>query len=202
MRININLASQKYEDVRSFIQRARTTTVVLVLLTLVLLALAWMNYSGNLNSSARIKAAKDRIAVLEKQRADAESVENRPENRDVTDQKNFWNKQIARRAFSWTQLFNELQRIMPGRAFVMSVSPELTPENRLKLRLTIGGEKHEDALELVRKMENSPRFRHPSLLTENLQKESKPGGPPLYKFEIETYYTPPTSLIRNTREGM
>jgi Tfp pilus assembly protein PilN len=202
MRLNINVASQKYEDVQWFLSRARIATIVMIAFTLLLAGLAWLNYSNSKSSGARIRELQQKIAALQQQRAAAQAVENRPENRDITEQKNFWNRQIARRAFSWTQLFNDLQRIMPGRAYVISVAPELTPENRLKLKLTIGGEKHENALELVKKMEASQRFRLPTIDSESVQKESRPGGQ-LYKFEIETFYTPSGgSQVRGSaREG-
>jgi hypothetical protein len=190
MRLNINLASQKYEDVRSFTRRATIASAVLAATAVVLALLAWSNYSNNKSSSARVNDLEQKIARLEEQRAAAIAVENRPENRDVTEQKNFWNKQIARRAFSWTQLFNDLQRIMPARAYVISVAPELTADNRLKLKLTIGGEKHDNALELVKKMETSERFRQPVINSESLQKEGRQGNGEIYKFEIETFYRP------------
>lgn len=190
MRLNINLASQKYEDVRWFVSRARIATLAMIAFTLLLAGLAWLNYSNNKSASGRIRDLEQKIAALQQQRAAAEAVENRPENRDVTEQKNFWNRQIAHRAFSWTQLLNDLQRIMPGRAYVISVAPELTPDNRLKLKLTIGGEKHENALELVKKMEASQRFRLPVIDSESTQKESGPRGAQLYKFDIEAFYTP------------
>lgn len=202
MRVNVNLASQKFEDVRSFVARAGLATAILAVLAVVLAVLAWFNYSSTRNSTARIRDLQQKIAGLEQQRSQAEAIERRPENRDVTDQKNFWNRQIAQRAFSWTQLFNDLQRIMPGRAFVISVAPELTPDNRLKLKLTIGSEKHENGLELVRKMEGSERFRDPKIDSENLQKESRGNGE-IYKFEIETFYRPAGGTqVRASREGM
>jgi type IV pilus assembly protein PilN len=190
MRVNINLASQKYEDVRTFVARARAATAALCVFTLVLLGLAWLNYSSSKNSSGRIRELQQKINVLEQQRANAIAVENMPENRDVTDQKNYWNRQIARRALSWTQLFNDLQKIMPGRVYVISVAPELTPDNQLKLKLTIGGEKQEDLNTLVKRMEDSRKFVQPQITAENVQKDTRPGAPPLHKFEIETLYMP------------
>jgi type IV pilus assembly protein PilN len=190
MRVNINLASQKYEDVRTFVARARAATAALCVFTLVLLGLAWLNYSSSKNSSGRIRELQQKINVLEQQRANAIAVENMPENRDVTDQKNYWNRQIARRALSWTQLFNDLQKIMPGRVYVISVAPELTPDNQLKLKLTIGGEKQEDLNTLVKRMEDSRKFVQPQITAENVQKDARHGAPPLHKFEIETLYMP------------
>src|SRR5512146_2167039 len=134
MRLNINLASQKYEDVRQFYVRWGTALAAALVVTAILATLSVLNYSSSTQSMKRTRELKQQIAALEKERAAAEAVENSPENRDVKEQKDYWNAQIARRAFSWTQLFNDLQKIMPGRAFVMSVAPEVTRDNRVKLK--------------------------------------------------------------------
>jgi hypothetical protein len=190
MRLNINLASLKYEDVRQFFIRWGAALAVLAALAVVLAGLSYLKYSRSTASARQTRDLQQKIAALERQRDQAAAFENRPENRDVTEQKKFWNSQIARRLFSWTQLFNDLQKIMPRRAFLDSVQPELTPENRLKLKLTITGEKKENALELVEKMENSTRFHSPRIVNETVEKGNKPGAVGNYKFEIETYYTP------------
>lgn len=189
MRININLASQKYEDVRMFVSRAGAATAAMAVLTLLLVVLAWFNYSSSKSSGAHIRDLEQKITALKQQRDNAVQVENLPENRVVMDENSYWNRQIARRGFSWTQLFNDLQKIMPGRVYVISVAPELTPENQLKLRMTIGGDSSEALNTLVRKMEGSKKFRHTELKAQTIQKESHPGAPPLHKFEIETFYT-------------
>ena len=189
MRLNINLASQKYEDVRKFYMRWGTAIALTFLLTLVLAFLAWKNYSDSSKSSARIQEHEQAIAALQKEQAEAAAISNLPKNHDITAQKDYWNRQIARRAFSWTQLFNDLQRIMPARAYVNSVRPEITPDNRLKLSLEIAGDKHDNALELVQRMEKSERFRGPRIKSDVAQKDQRTGTT-LYTLEIETYYTP------------
>lgn len=203
MRVNINLASQKYEAVKQFYMRWGMAIGLVSVLTVLLIVLAWMNYSGSTQSSARIRTLEARISTLEKKRAQAEEISNRPENHDVTAQKNYWNKQFLRRSFSWTQLFNDLQKIMPPRAFVSSVHPEITSDNRLKLSLTIKGDKHDNALELVQKMEKSERFRNPLINTDTMEKDQRTGQT-LYKLDIVTYYTPAGAPLQHSaaREGL
>jgi hypothetical protein len=203
MRLNINLASRRFEDVRQFYVRWTIAIIAAALFTLLLLGLVVMNYSSSSQSSGRIRDLKDKLASLEKQRAAAESISNRPENHDVNAQKNYWNQQISRRQLSWTQLFNDLQRIMPARAFLKSVHPEIAPDRRLKLRLEIVGDTHENGLELVKKMEKSERFRGPIISNEMMEKDQKSGAQ-FYKFSIETYYTPAASPRTRsaTREGL
>ena len=203
MRLNINLASQKYEDVRQFYRRWGIAIGLTALLTVFLIGLTLINHSTAAKSNARIKDLREKIASLEKERTAAQAVTNRPENHDVTEQKNYWNKQINRRQFSWTQLFNDLQRIMPARAFVSSVHPEITQDNRLKLTLVIKGDTHENGLELVQKMEKSERFRGPQINGETTEKEQR-SGTQLYKFDIVTYYSPtgPVQGHASSKEGL
>lgn len=203
MRVNINLASQKFEDVKQFYMRWSIAIGLAAVLTVVLAVLAWLNYSGSAQSNERIKTLQERIATLEKKRAMAQEISNRPENHDVTAQKNFWNKQFVRRSFSWTQLFNDLQRIMPPRAFVSSVRPEITNDNRVKLTLLIKADKHDNALELVRKMERSERFRNPLINTDSVEMDQRTKQV-LYKLDIVTYYTPTGAPLQHSgvKEGL
>ena len=202
MRLNINLASQKYEDVRQFYVRWSVAIGLSALLMLVLIGLAWRNFSNSSESGQRIKQLQAEIDGLQKQRAAAEAISNLPENHDVTEQKNYWNRQINRRQLSWTQLFNDLQRIMPARAFLSSVHPEITLDNRLKLTLVVMGDTHENGLELQKKMEKSERFRSPQITAETMQKQAKTEAQ-LFKFDIVTYYSPAATPAARTsnREG-
>jgi Tfp pilus assembly protein PilN len=202
MRLNINLASQKFEDVRQFYVRWSVAVGFAALLMLLLIGVAWINFAGSSKSSQRIKQLQAEIGDLQKQRAAAEAISNLPENHDITAQKNYWNRQINRRQLSWTQLFNDLQRIMPARAYLSSVHPEVTADNRLRLTLVVMGDTHDNGLELQKKMERSERFRSPQITMETRQKQQNSEGQ-LYKFDIVTYYTPAAPMPGRSanREG-
>lgn len=195
MRLNINLASRKYEDVRRFFLRWRVALAVLAGLTVLLATLAFFSHLRSAKSGLEIKGLQQKVDALQKQRDQLRDFENRPENLDVTQQKRFWNAQIAKRNLSWTQLFNDLQRIMPNRAYLNSVQPELTRDNRLMLKLVIAGEKREDARELQKRMEDSAHFHAPHIDAETLQKGEK-SGPPIWKFEIGTEYAPASTTAQ------
>jgi hypothetical protein len=198
MRLNINLASRKYEDVRQFYVRWGITLVALTALALLLGTLAGLSYRRSAKSGQDIKQLQQNISSLEKERDRLAAFENLPENRDVTEQKRFWNSQIKRRKFSWTQLFNDLQRIMPSRAHLISVQPELTPDNRLKLKLIIEGESRANSRELQERMEKSERFRSPEIVSETEEKGH-------VKFEIQTEYAadaaPPSQPAHTRTKG-
>lgn len=188
MRFTINLASQKYADVRQFYLRWGAAVAFLVLLAVFLGFRAHDVYVTSKQSGRHIAEQKDKIQELERQKTGAEALLNQPQNHDVRDQSLFWNDLLTQKSFSWTELFTELEKIMPGRAFVASVAPSFTSDRKLKLKMTIVGEKHSDAIELIKNMEGSERFRFPVLLGESTLTVSK--GQPLVQFAIETYYTP------------
>lgn len=200
MRININLASQKYEDVRQFYVRWGSALALMIGLTIGLAFLAWSNYRDAAGGRRHINQLRAEVAKLDQQRRDAEAVLNRPENRDVRDQKNFWNDVIDQRSFSWTQLFSDLEKIMPARAYVISVQPTLTPERQLQLKLVVAGENHESGLEVQSKLERSERFHQPTIKRET-QRTVGQGAPgpgarnqSVWEFEIEAFYTPATQV--------
>jgi type IV pilus assembly protein PilN len=189
MRVNINLASRKYEDVQQFFLRWGVALAFLAALTLLLGALSAVKYTRAVKNAEQTRETQQKIAQLQKELDDAVAYEKRPENIQVTQEKKYWNSQIIRRTVSWTQLLNDLQRIMPNRAFLESVHPDLAPDNRVTLKLVIVGEKYDDALDLQKKLETSRCFHFPKILSDTPQKESRGVPNTLRKFEIQTNYT-------------
>jgi hypothetical protein len=136
----------------------------------------------------RIVELKGQIGQGNREISQAEAFLNRPENRDTRDKSLILNDLIVRKAFSWTEVFSDLERIMPPRLHVVSIRPELTPDNQLALRMVVAGESRERALDLVRRMEQSPHFRQPQVVAEARQDEPQNPGDKV-QFDISTLYT-------------
>ena len=193
MRININLATQKYEDAGEFYARWGTALALVVVMTIGLVFFAWHSYQRSADARKRIDQLHEKIAKLDEVRAHAEAVLNRPENQDVRDQSRFWNDVIDQKAFSWTRLLSDMEKIMPARAYLESIRPTVTADKRLQLRLLVAGEKFEDVQELVKKMEHSERFRSTEIGSENPPHSQSTGGPQISEFEVDTFYVPGAS---------
>ncbi|HEY6253528.1 MAG TPA: hypothetical protein VI685_26515 [Candidatus Angelobacter sp.] len=192
MRIDINLASQRYEDARQFFFRWGAALIIVVALTLGLALLGWRHYQSTASDRRRINELHEKIRMLEQDRRHAEEVLNRPENRDVRDQSRFWNDVIAEKSFLWRQLLSDLEKIMPARAYLVSVQPTLTPDKRLSLRVTIAADNHDNGLELQKKMESSEHFQEAKIVSESVRQAQGPGAStaPITEIVIETLYTP------------
>ncbi len=189
MRLNINLASQPYEDVRQFWMRWGGSVALIAILTLALVAqtaISWVYAHKDQQTIANYKAL---IADRDRERSAAEAVLNKPQNRTTRDRSRFLNELIERKAFSWTQVFQDLERIMPARLHVVSMHPELDEQNQLQIKLTVAGESRDRALELVRHMEESSRFRQPRITAENQQTERGIAGDNV-EFNISALYVP------------
>jgi Tfp pilus assembly protein PilN len=187
MRIDINLASQPYEDARQFWKRWGTALGILGLLTLILLVL---------DITGWVDAHRDRVAMAQKQaliadrdrlRAEADKTLSQPENRTTRDQSRYLNELIERKAFSWTRVLESLEKVMPPRVHLVSISPELDEEKELALKMTVAGDSRERAIELARRMEESRRFVQTEIKTER-HVESQTGD--TEQFEMAAIYIP------------
>jgi len=187
MRLDINLASQPYEDARQFWMRWGTAVGILGLLTLILLTLDVTGWFNARRDRATLAEKRALIADRDHIRQNAEDYLNRPQNRTTRDESQFLNDLIERKAFSWTQVLENLEKVMPPRVHVVSIHPELDDDNQLALKMTIAGESRDRAIELARRMEESRRFAQTQILSEN--HDQSPTGDN-EKFELTAIYIP------------
>jgi type IV pilus assembly protein PilN len=172
MRLDINLASQPYEDAQQFWMRWGTAVVVAAVVTLALLAFTVTGWFDARRDHAKITQLRAEIAQRDRTRQQAEDFLNRPANRATRDQSQFLNELIERKSFSWTRVLEELEKVMPARVHLVSIHPELDEDNQLKLKMLVGGDSREKALDLARKMEDSRHFTQTYIQSEEYGKSS------------------------------
>jgi type IV pilus assembly protein PilN len=185
MRLDINLASQPYQDVRSFLMRWGTATATLALFTLILVGTAFAAWWGSRDVRLNMANASRQMEELDRDKATAEALLKQPRNHDILERSRFLNGLITRKAFSWTQLFMDLEKIMPPRVRVVSLQPEPGAGNQLALKLLVEGESRERALDLVRRMEESEHFRLARVKSEHGKEQ-----PNAIQLEILAFYAP------------
>jgi Tfp pilus assembly protein PilN len=188
MRLDINLASQPYEDARQFWMRWGTAVGAVALLTLILLTLDVTGWVNARRDHAAIAKTEAMIADRDQLRGAAERTLNLPQNRTTRDESQFLNELIERKAFSWTQVLESLEKVMPPRVHLISISPELDEENQLGLKMAVGGDSRDRALELARRMEESHRFAQTQVTSESFQQSNNNGDNEL--FDMEAVYVP------------
>ncbi|HVZ60848.1 MAG TPA: hypothetical protein VG892_08700 [Terriglobales bacterium] len=190
MRFNINLATQPFEDSRRFLTLWATGLLAVVVLTGVLVLLAVRGWSVEHQSRAQVASERSKLSRLQEQEQQDIAILNRPENHDVREKSQFLNTLIRRKQFSWTQVFSSLEHLMPGRLHVVAITPQLTDDNQIVVRVRVAGDTRDKAIELVRNLEQSKSFHYAQVLSESLVEAQAQGGPSGVQFEITALYTP------------
>jgi type IV pilus assembly protein PilN len=188
MRLDINLATHPYEDVHRFWLRWGSALAGLSLVTLALIISALMGWRGAAKDRTLIREREHQIAARDQERVKAEALLNRPENRAVRDRSQFLNDLFEQKSFSWTQVFEDLEHVMPAHLHVVSIQPQTTQQHQLELKLMVAGDSRERALELVRNMENSQHFRQTQIEEEQVSRSATPGDN--VQFTISSLYIP------------
>jgi type IV pilus assembly protein PilN len=188
MRVDINLASRPYEDSGPLWVRWGGALAALVLFTLILLYSALSGWAAARKDRGLIEHRQEQITARDQQKAKAEETLNLPANRGTRDRAQFLNDLFLRKAFSWTKVFEDLERVMPPRLHVVSIHPDKASDNQLKIKLVVAGESRDRALELVRKMESSQRFQQTQIEQESTQPGQTPGDN--VQFDISALYVP------------
>jgi type IV pilus assembly protein PilN len=173
MRLDINLASQPYEDARQFWLRWGGALVAMALFTLLLLLGTVSGFFNARRDRIKIADLEHQIAKRDEARRGAEQFLSRPENRATRDQSQFLNQLIERKSFSWTRVLEDMEKVMPPRVHLVSIHPELNEDNQLALKMVVAGDSRARVIELEQRMEESQHFAHPYIEIEQAGTDAK-----------------------------
>ena len=187
MRLDINLASQPYQDAREFWLRWGTALAAACILSLALLVSTVTGWSNARRDRTTIAELRQKIAQRDQLRAQAEEFLNRPENRTTRDESQIINALIERKAFSWTRLLEDMEKVMPPGVHLVSIQPKLDDENQLAVKMIVAGGSRDRAIELAHRMEESRHFTQTSIEKESFS-QSQNGDS--VQFDIAAIYVP------------
>jgi type IV pilus assembly protein PilN len=192
MRLNINLATQPYEDVRRFMAVWTGILGALLVSALLLSALVYRRWHEYRLVSKAIAVERNVLQDLDAQQKQDLAILNRPDNQDVRERSEFLNQLIRRKEISWTRIFSELEKMMPAHLHVLAVQPKIE-QDQIVISLQLGGDSRDRAAELVRRMEKSKMFRHAQFLAESdLEAASRPVDQDPKHFTVQAEYVPVT----------
>lgn len=165
MRFNINLASQAYEDAGQFYRQWVPLLLVLAILTLGLSAKAISVFRDSRKIDREIGAIDQRLGDLEKIRSEAGVTLAQPQNSGTRDTAQFLNQAFKLKAFSWTQVMSDLEQLVPSGVQVVSIKP-VFEDDQLQFEMEVGSQNRARVIDLVRRMETSPRFPRVAIVSE------------------------------------
>lgn len=181
MKVRLNLSTKPLETHRRFLGTAGLIGAVGVLF---FLGLGWHVYSvRKADETFRLKvdAIRQEMSGLEAQRKDLEDFFARPENGKLHERSAFLNTLIDQQSLNWTQMFMDLEKLMPAGVRLISIEPK-HDKGRVEIKLIVGAMNDETKLKFLHALENSHSFSNVELLAE---KNAIPGPNVMDRLEVE-----------------
>ena len=166
MRISINLATRPFVELRPLYAKLRLAMAGLSLLALMLGFYVYGLSARAAAAGQEMNALKVQTAAYDQQRAANEARMRQPQNVGVLERSQFLNALFAHKAFSWTAVMMDLEKMVPAGIQVTSIDPAISKEGDVSVRLRVTGDR-DRAIQLVRNLERSGRFEGPRLAGES-----------------------------------
>jgi type IV pilus assembly protein PilN len=164
MQVRLNIATKPLESHRRFLAGAG---VLALLGGIIFLGLGWHVYS-TLRAQEVLRHKEEdnnrRALLLEQRRKELDAFFARSENAKLKERAAFVNGIIDERSFDWTQMFMDLERIVPVGVHVVSIQPQLE-KGHMFVRLMVAATTDESKIKFLHAMENSAAFSNVELLS-------------------------------------
>jgi type IV pilus assembly protein PilN len=164
MQVRLNIATKPLESHRRFLVGAG---LLAVLGGVIFLALGWHVYSTlRAQEALRHKEEENdnRAALLQRRRKELDDFFAKTENARLKERASFVNGIIDERSFDWTQMFMDLEKLVPVGVHVVTIQPQLE-KGHMFVRLTVAATSDESKIKFLHAMENSPAFSNVELLS-------------------------------------
>jgi hypothetical protein len=159
--LHLNLASRPYRDYRPLY----AAVVVLSLATAILMLNnvdTWYRYVRDTRTS------RTRIAQLEAETAEEQRKADGATNslgtinlNALNQQTRYVNAQIAERAFSWSELLDRLEAVMPNDVKVMSLAPNFAKDGLVHLSISCISKTPEGMINTLNRLNADSHFSQP-----------------------------------------
>ncbi len=186
MKTHLNLATKPLDTHRRFLVGAGFFGTLGGLL---FLFLGWHVYTvRRADEEIRLQTAEveRKFELLRQERSELEQFFSRQENARLHDRAAYLNTLIDARSFNWTQMFMDLEKVLPGGVHVVSISPRLE-SGRVEVKLTVGAATPEAKIRFLRALEGSAEFKNVQLLSERAPNSSQSGDQ--FVLELTAWYT-------------
>ena len=193
--LHLNLAARPYSDNR-----------IVYLLSSVLIGASIVLLLNNVQTAIRYfsstEATRTEIAGIQKdteaERANEKSVRDkiaRVNLKTMNTQVKFINAQITERAFSWSALLDDLERLIPQDVRLQSLDPSISRDGDVVLNLLCVSKREDGLVRLLNALFSNPNFARPFP-----RQESMEGGQ--FRFTITVTYLPsgPTTTITGVKQ--
>ncbi|HEY2821610.1 MAG TPA: hypothetical protein VGJ06_11270 [Candidatus Acidoferrum sp.] len=181
MKVRLNLSTKPLQTHRKFLAGAGILGVVAGLFFIGLGLHVYAVRRGDEVFRERVVTVRSEMVSLERQRADLEQFFSRPENAKLHDRSAFLNTLIDEQSLNWTQMFMDLEKILPAGVRVVSIQPK-HDKGVVEVKLIVGATSDEAKLKFLHALEQSGSFTHLQVVN---QKQIAPTAGSNDKIDVE-----------------
>ncbi len=184
MRIPLNLASEPFRRDRPMVVASAAVALLMVGVLSMLIWLAIAERGDLASTRDAISRLETQMKTMSAEQARLESVLRQPQNAEVLERSLFLNAVLLRKGISWTRIFSDLEDVMPHNVRLVSVRPEVTPQNQVLLNMNVAAQSSEPVIEMLKRLETSPQFTNATVPS-----WMPPGqNEPLFRYRVTAIY--------------
>lgn len=188
--LSINLATEPFRRDRPMLIASLAVAVLMVGTLATLSYLIWVEKDEGRETARAVEQTRRRLDALAVEERRLTEVLTRPENAAVLERSLFLNELLARKAVSWTLLFQDLEEVVPHNVKLVQVRPQIrtnsqAPErNEVLLEMVVASQSPEPVIDLLRALESSPLFGATAISAAFPPTETEP----LYRYRVSVRY--------------
>jgi len=186
----LNLASQPFRRERAYNATLALVCAVLLVTLAALTTLILHQRAQAADLRQVIEARQAELRRIEQTTVQYSSVLSKPGNADVFSKSVLLNELIARRAVSWTRVFEDLGTVLPANVRLLSIrlpqvsADEKTGKDRVQLDMWLGTDAPEAVITLLKNLAESKLFGDASVISQAAPTQNDP----LYKYRLTVSY--------------
>jgi type IV pilus assembly protein PilN len=185
MRAPINLASEPFRKDRALTAISYVLAGVLTVLLVFLITMVVSQRNQMAGERGEVAKLEEQLRKLTSERTSIEATLRKPENEVVFERNVLLNTLILRKGISWTRIFADLEKVMPGNVRLIAVRlPQINNQNRVLLDMTVGAQDQGPILDLLKRLESSPVFGATTVHTFQPPSQNEP----LYRYRVSVSY--------------
>jgi len=159
--LHLNLAAKPYRDYRPYIAVMAIGWLLVALMALNNLD-TWYRYQHDTKTTREEIASLGRQTEMEQTKLQTAEQRLRTVNVPLmTAQTQYVNSVLAERAFSWSELLDRLERVVPDDVRLVAISPSFNKNGLVHLSLNCVGKTGQSMVSMIDRLNADPHFARP-----------------------------------------
>ncbi len=186
--LHLNLASRPYRDYRPLYAVVVVTSLLIAFMLLNNIETGYRYVRETKSTRAKIADIESQIETEQRKTAEINQRLRGVNVKSLADQAQFVNARLAERAFSWSELLDRLERVLPDDVRIESVAPSFGKEGLVHLTLLAVGKNGEGMVRTLDRLNHDLHFANAFPTAEDRLDNG-------YKFGIGVDYRPSIARV-------